>query len=738
MNKVNTRGNAATPAATRDRLTAVRRRPMAAAVGALTATLASSLGAPALAQTAGGNEELRIDEVVVTARRRSESLMDTPMTVSAFSAEDIENAGYANILDLVEAVPGVTYGSYQAEAQGDSPSFRGVAGNTGDPTLQNSSKFIDGVYVSGTLYNLLFTDIERVEVIKGPQSALFGRATFSGAINYITKKPTEELSGTVNATVAEYGETRLNGTISGPLIKDKLAYRVSAGLQSEGSPYDNINTGQEMGDNDIGTGSVSLLFTPTDALSANLYVNYTEAEFGEAIRATTALNQGELDFPIDAKIGSNLDQLPNPGIDSETLRTNLSIDWDLDGYILSSITGYGNEESENQADGDYQPEKTLGFLSFLCNAGPFVGPDCDIFQTVIETELETTFQEFRITSPADARLRWLAGVSYFEEEYYRNRTRNFSQAAELKTSENMSIFGSVSYDFTEQLTATFDARYQDETVEFEQDGVLTNEGDFDNFLPRAIVEYKSSDDMLWYASVSKGNKPGTFNGTGPEEFRVVDEEELWSYEIGNKFSTADGRVSVEGALYFMDWENQVFRFTDPEPTVGSYLVNSGETEIWGVDLSAIVRITPNLTGTIAYSYVDAEYKVFESTTAAAVTGNADVSGNATPRTPENSAFASLRYDAATSLFGSGNRWFARADVSYRDEQFIDEINLEYLEPQTLVNLRAGIDIGAATITLFVDNAFDNEAPTTGFRFGQVALVGLPIGRQAGVTASYSF
>lgn len=699
-------------------------------------TLALTAAVQAAAQQGAADEGMVMEEIVVTTRLRSESVMDIPITVSAFSAQDIQNAGYATVQDLVEAVPGVTYGSYQAEGQGDSPSFRGVAGNTGDPTLQNSSKFIDGVYVSGSLYSVLFTDIERVEVIKGPQSALFGRATFSGAINYITKKPTEELSGSVDATVAEYGETRLNGTISGPIIKDKLGFRVSAGTLSEGSPYDNVTNGKEMGDNDLFTGSMSLLFTPTEDFSANLYVNYSEAEFGEAIRATTDLNQGELAFPVTEKIGSNLDQLTSPGIDSETLRTNLSINWSLGDFTLSSITGYGNEESTNQSDGDYQPEKTLGFLSFLCNAGPNVGPDCDIFQTVVDTELETVYQEFRITSADDQRLRWLAGVSYFEEEYYRNRTQNFSQPESTKTSDNYSIFGSVSYDFSEQITGTFDARYQEETVELEQSG-NNNEGDFNNFLPRAIIEYTPSEDTLYYLSASKGNKPGTYNDSGPEEFRVVDEEELWSYELGTKFSGAEGRYTVEAAVYFMDWQNQVFRFTDPEPTIGSYFVNSGETEIWGIDFSALYRFTPNLSASIAYSYVDAEYKVFESTTAAGVTGDPDVSGNATPRTPENSAFASLRYDAPMNLFG-GSNWFARADVSYRDEQFIDEINLEYLEPQTLVNLRAGIDTGSLRLTAFVDNAFDNEAPTTGFRFGARALVGLPIGRQFGVTAAYNF
>ena len=118
----------------------------------LLATVVSAVATPVTAQIA-------MEEIVVTARKRSETLLEIPLTVSAFSAEDIEQAGYTTITDLVEAVPGVTYGSFEAEGRGDSASFRGIATNTGDPTLQNSSKFIDGVYVSGSLFTALLSDL---------------------------------------------------------------------------------------------------------------------------------------------------------------------------------------------------------------------------------------------------------------------------------------------------------------------------------------------------------------------------------------------------------------------------------------------------------------------------------------------------------------------------------------------------------------------------------------------------
>ncbi|MEQ9444650.1 MAG: TonB-dependent receptor [Rhodospirillaceae bacterium] len=698
----------------------------------LLATVAASIAMPVSAQ------QIAVEEITVTARKRSETLLEIPLTVSAFTADDIEQAGYTTITDLVEAVPGVTYGSFEAEGRGDSASFRGIATNTGDPTLQNSSKFIDGVYVSGSLFTALLSDLERVEVIKGPQSALYGRATFSGAINYITKKPTDEFEGSINATVAEYDEIQLSGSLSGPVVEDRLAIRVSGGFLTKGSEYTNITNGAEMGEDDIFSLSTALRFTPTDALTADLNLSYSEADLGEAPRATTALNMGELAFPLASVIGGNVDQLDDPGIQSDTFRGSLSINYDFDGYTLTSITGYGKEDTVNQADGNYDPNK-VPFLSFLCNAGPFVGPNCSIFQTVTERELESTFQEFRITSPEDGPISWIAGASYFDEDFYTARLRNFRQAPNIKTSENMSVFGSVTFEATEQFSVSFDGRYQTEDIKVENlDTGAIQEGEFNSFLPRFIVEYTPSDDALIYASAAKGNKPGTFNTTGPAQFAVVDEETLWTYEVGTKVNALNDVLTIQAAGYFIDWTNQVFRFNDPDPTVGSYFVNAGETEVWGADFSVNAQFNEYFSGALSYSYVDTEFKVFESANALTILGDADVSGNQTPRTAGNSLYASLEYQAPFNALGDGYDWFARADLSYRDEMFIDELNLETLGPQTLVNLRVGLDTGPARVTLFVDNVTNSDALTSGFRFGAVALVGLPQSRQLGVSASYKF
>ncbi len=697
------------------------------------AALAIPVSQPAFAQGAD------LEEIVVTARRRNESLLEIPLTVTAFSADQIERAGYSTIADLVTAVPGVTYESYEAEGRGDSPSFRGVSTNTGDPTLQNSSKFIDGVYVSGSLYTVLLDDLERVEVTKGPQSALFGRASFSGAINYITKKPGNELEGSLRASFAEEDEYQLSASVSGPLVADTLLFRLGAGTFSQGSPYANITNGADMGKQNINSFSASVRLMPSSQLTADLRLMYTEAQFGEAARATTALNMGELDFPATSVIGGETDQLTNPGIDSKTFRASLNVNYELtNGYEVSFIAGAGQEDTVNESDGNYAPGNPFAGLWFLCS-GPYAGPSCNLFQTVTEREIESSFAEVRITSPDEGRLRWLAGVSYFDEDFNTARIRNLRRPPSFKTSTSFSLFGSVSYEVSDKLTLGLDGRIQGEEIELNvpETGVSRSD-DFDSFLPRLLAEYQLDDDTLLYFSTAKGNKPGNFNPSAPPGFLTVDEEEMWNYEIGTKRSALDGKLTIQAAAYFIDWTNQVYRFNDPDPEYGSYFINAGETDVVGVDFSLAASLSECLSATLAYSWIDTEFQFFLSNNALTVLGDANVAGNETPRTANNSLFASLQYRAPLAAFGGESEWFAGVDISYRGEMFIDELNLETIEPRTLVNVRGGIDTGKARIAAFVNNVTESDALTTGFRFGAVALVGLPMPRQAGVSISLDF
>ena len=164
---------------------------------------------PATAQQSGVSEGIELEEIVVTARRRDESLLDVPVTISAFSADQIAGADMLSIRDLSRLTPAFNFSDLGARYV-DSPVIRGIAGNDADPTKQSASFFLDGVYISGSAVFMNMHDVERVEVLKGPQSAQFGRATFAGAINFITKEPTNEYEGKVTAKAAEHDEWELS------------------------------------------------------------------------------------------------------------------------------------------------------------------------------------------------------------------------------------------------------------------------------------------------------------------------------------------------------------------------------------------------------------------------------------------------------------------------------------------------------------------------------------------------
>jgi iron complex outermembrane receptor protein len=297
----------------------------------------------------------------------------------------------------------------------------------------------------------------------------------------------------------------------------------------------------------------------------------------------------------------------------------------------------------------------------------------------------------------------------------------------------------VSYELTDKLTLGLDGRFQGEEIELDvPESNRSQSDDFDSFLPRVLAEFQADEDTLLYFSVAKGNKPGNFNASAPPGLLTVDEEEMWNYEVGAKRSAMDGRLAIQAAGYFIDWTNQVFRFNDPDPNYGSYFINAGETDVVGLDLSVVASLTEQWTASLAYSWINTEFQVFESNNAATVLGDSDVSGNETPRTANNSLFASLQYRRPLNAFGGDSEWFAGIDVSHRGEMYIDELNLESIEARTLVNVRSGIDTGTVRVTAFVNNITDNDALTTGFRFGAVALVGLPMPRQAGVSVSLAF
>ncbi|MFK7958116.1 MAG: TonB-dependent receptor [Lysobacterales bacterium] len=536
---------------------------------AKTALAAAIAGLIAPGMAFGQGSDGGLEEIIVTARKVGESIQDIPLSVQAFGAESIKQQQIVNIEDIVKFTPGVVIANESGSRRNSSVRFRGIEPpNNTQRNLSTSSAFIDGVYLSGSSQWVSMFDMERVEVVKGPQSAFFGRATFSGAINYISKTPGNEFGGDIQAIVGDNGRQDVWVAVEGPIIEDKLAFRVSGRHYRYDGAFDNspppggARPGEEFGDigaRESDTYSLTLYATPTEDLSIKFRHLYNEDDDGPATQFIIAgennncgpfgggtsnyfcgtLTSDLLTRGVSIET-SSLDDTrftDNLGYEVENTFTSLVADWDIggSGYTLSSVSGWYDEKLS-----DYKAQ---------------IPDELDVF---VEWEDESFSQELRFASPQDRRLRWMVGAYYLDLEYYQDGQVGFPSPGPqgpfslgqprgapglfgvnpqpTEAIENKAIFGSIGYDITDSLTLSVELRREEETLDIANSVIqeappldsstdqlaidtaqpfggaeIPLSGEFKATLPRVILDYKLSEDTLLYASYSEGNNPGGFN-----------------------------------------------------------------------------------------------------------------------------------------------------------------------------------------------------------------------------------
>ena len=727
-------------------------------------TLASSLifSQPTWAQDEDDDEidSGKLEEIIVTARKKEESLQEIPVSVTAFTNEALRDYRIMNVEDVALYTPGFSFiKSFGRDS--DRPVIRGMSNILG---AANASFFVDGVYVPGTIASTDLQMLERVEVIKGPQAALYGRATFSGAINYVTRRPTNEREAEISASVAEHDQTDLTGYLSGALVEDSLYYYLGASYYSYGGEYTNTVSGKKIGGEESLTLSGKLIWTPSETFDATFRITYQEDDDEHIALWLQGSDYNNCLFPSPARPASRgyycgvvktndtvtyrTDFLPDPGIDREIMRTALTLDWEFaSGHTLTSITGYQTEDTGRQIDvshAGYDPLSVLNALFFLDLAGQF--------WRVQEEEEESFSQEIRISSPQDQRLRWSLGAYYYDSTFDRttddriNPMTNFpsqwnpanaqqqnNAATFTSTTENTALFGSIEFDFTERLRGTLEARYARETLAREEysynpppffapTGGGMAEETFDSVTPRASLTWVGSDRLTVYASVAKGNKPGGFNAFNAPQV-AYDEEEAWNYEVGVKTMLLDGAMIWNTSLFFIDWTDQQLTQNAilPDGTLGSYIVNVGRTEVTGLETELTWLITDRWSVSANYAWIDSEIREFTTVDQALFFGcnpqssdldyfnciqqYGSVAGNKSPRSSPHQASVRTMY---TFPMNNGREWFLSADVTYEGSRYAQVHNLAETGDATRVGVQAGLRTRNWDFTLWVKNLFDDD------------------------------
>ncbi|MCR8922625.1 TonB-dependent receptor [Dasania sp. GY-MA-18] len=695
-----------------------------------------------------------LEEVLVTAQKREQSVQEVPIAITSIGGEDLKNLGFKSATDVQFQTPGliVSYASSNAI-----PNFtlRGVGLN--DFTAVQSSPVaihVDDIYYgNSTLLNFALFDVNRVEVLKGPQGTLYGRNSTGGAVNFFSNKPTQEFEAGIDLGIANYDAITAEGFVSGPL-SDDLSGRVSVTtVNQSGGPYKHAVHG-EIGDVEKYAVRAQLLWDATEKLTihASMFGGSEESDAGQYHSYPTFAGDGSWNVcaPIAAgNLTASSDCYYDPdtasvGIDDNDAYTtdagivnrdeidvfgvSVSVNYDMGDYTLTSITGYNTVDRKSQEDADGSPFRSID-----------VG---------YETEFEQLTEELRLSY--DNGSGWNSTLGLFLStdtldtprtetdltEIYGGFRQNHSY--ELET-DSAAIFWHNEYELTDALTAVLGLRYTDETRKFvggtfnNEPGVgpdasgdfvpaplltsdlvyafLDDEVDFKESSYRIGLNYDLNDSTMIYASVANGFKSGGFIGDITEQAileQPYDEETLTAYELGFKSDLLDGSLRWNGSAFYYDYEDVILAMTIEGGALATLLINENASDavIKGFETDVWWAPTDNIDIKLGAVYLDTEQEAIATEPFEVAAGR---DGAHMPYAPEVSGNGLIRYSntVADGLMGSVQLDFTTRAHHYAE---IDNSKISKIDGYTLFNARVSLDAEESSwsASLWVKNIADKE------------------------------
>ena len=624
---------------------------------------------PAIAQDADEDTEARQDTIVITARKKDEGLLEAPIAVSAFDEKALEDLQLQTVDDIARFTPGLSFSKAFGRST-ERPVIRGqsnVLAGVQFGVESGTAYFVDGVYYAGSIQNLDPNELSRVEVIKGPQSALYGRNTYAGAINFITRGGSDEFEANGKLRLGNNGTREASLSVAGPLpfvkgLTGRFNYR---GYEYDGE-FTNAVTDQLVGDESTISLSGVLDWQPTENFDARLRINYNEDKDGALplFLQDASNNNCEpgyrslashffipgfegVPFPRPAYTNNNqyfcgviepgqvalntdedADGIPNvipgalegtnfipiysladgtafDGLDREQTIVSLTSSYDFaNGMELRFLGGYRNETELTGFDSDHSP---VNWFSLGPTAEPF-------FANTGRGEVEDYSLELKLISGQDQSLRWSAGVYYYDQDV-QDFDITFADPTGANTPtgnttiENQAIFGLVEYDFSDKITVTLEGRYAEET-KTDSDSPLGSIS-FDAFTPRLTVDYALDNGGTVYAIFSQGVKPGGLNGDDGDEVGqpTYDQEESDNIEIGLKTPVWNTGFNFTAAAFFTDAQNVQLTTALPNPdgALNSIATNQGSGEILGLELDINGAFNDYISGGATYAWTDTEF-----------------------------------------------------------------------------------------------------------------------------------
>lgn len=670
-------------------------------------------------KSAGADAAYGLEEIFITATKRSESLQDVPIAITAFGATQLERLRPSNLIDLSGAVPNMLMVPAGGSGR-NSVSIRGLGGGIGRSSGGAVGIYIDGVYqgFSETL-NAIMADIERVEVLKGPQGTLFGRDTIGGAINITTKKPGNEFSGHAAIEYGNLNHVKLTAGIDIPLVEDVLVARISGQREWEDGYVFNQFDGQtDIGAKDQFSGRAQLYFTPNDQFSARL--TFTHLETDDTPYTGEPINNFQGDtVPYFTNVNGTYARKLNADALSLTMEYEAN-----SGYVFTSISSYSNSKDFSTQDTDYTTQAHL-FETFRGNGDEYS-------------------QELRLTSPTGKAFDFIVGGYYFKNvndkiDVYDIDEASYSVSLGFPagfpfpptiepgqerdfTTKTVAAFANANYHISDELTVFAGLRLTSEKKEttYSIFGSFTpfigfpNIEDFvsktsDSPLSWTVgARYKLTEDFMVYGTVARGYRSGAIKDYFVTPADIAAEtgfftkpEFVTNYEVGFKADAFDNRLQANFAAFYMDYTDIIAAIA----TNGSFtsvLVNATTASVKGFELDVKAQLSDTLLWSASAGYLKSSYGDFQPTP------DLDLTGEPLGNFPDWSLSSSLDYSLPLSNDGT---FTAHADLAYKGVYATTPgEGLERREIGGYVKANAALGYVAPeevwSVTLWVENLFD--------------------------------
>jgi len=672
----------------------------------------------------------QLEEIIVTATHRAESMQDVAVTVTALSSDMMEKADIFDAATIAQHTPGFSYAEF-APGQANL-AIRGIGSADDGAGLDNSvALFLDGVYIGRQAgINFDMFDIERIEILRGPQGTLFGRNSIGGAVNVVSRKPTDDFEAKIGATAGNEGILRYQGYVSGPL-SDTVSAKFVVNHREHDGFVDNLVLNKKQQDENQTSirGQIRWSLESSEWLLSADWMDDDRVDMGRTPVVDNA--------PLSAILVQNGVTAPwqnassRPGFSKrEGSGLSLQGEFEFDKGVLTSITGFRQTETDWEMLSVGAPLGGLG-LAFD-----------EVIDDIVE-DIDTFSQEFRWTSSLGGNFEYTAGVYYFTEDTdrteifritgagtYGDPTAPFrltdpgaqdiignEYARTANETTSLAVYGQGTWDINDRWSLTAGARFTRDEKDYIAESVncalvaandpsiigtpfenfaacggvggslniiaeaflVTPSDDWTDFSPKVALQYSASDNTMWFGSIAKGFKSGGFAGSQGIESAAstpVDQETAWNYELGFKGDFLDNTLRLNATLFYTDYEDlQIVRFGPvPGSAFGTFITtNIGQADISGIEAEFTWYATDNFQISGHYAYLDTTVNGLIIPTAG---GDVDASGSPLNAAPENSANVAFSYGLPTNA----------GDFDFRlSFSHIDEHNRSYVDSRIAID-----------------------------------------------------